>query len=196
MENLDDLSLSRLATAVYEVFMTSPVEIIERHISSDLPEYATLGTEAAFIKGKWDLKAINSSKKTVDLSIRVQKDYWIVQVLGINTLENYKVVFQNKEEYEPRKIVQYDPSLSPSEVKVTQMGENGQAVTAVRQLFENNQLIDETILSNDYYPPKHTIEKHGLRSTENINQGDENTEQNAEQIIDQAPRPRHLAMSK
>ena len=110
-----------------------------------------------------------------------------MQIVGTNTFENYQVVFQNKEEYAPRKIVQYDPALSSSEVKVIQPGENGQAVTAVRQTFQNNQLIDETILSNDYYPPKHTIEKHGLRSTETINQGDENTEQNVEQNIEQAP---------
>ena len=50
LENVDDASLSRLATAVYEIFMISPVEIVERHISTELPEYANLGTEAASIK--------------------------------------------------------------------------------------------------------------------------------------------------
>lgn len=187
LKNVDDVSLSRLATAVYGVFMTSPVDIVERHISTYLPEYAILGKEAAFIKDKWDLKGINTSEVTVDLSIRVQQDHWIVQVVGINTLENYKVVFQNEVEYAPRKIVQYDPALSESEVKVIQTGEYGQAVTIARQLFQNNQLMDETILSNDYYQPKHKIEKHGLKSMETINQSDENREQNADSNVDQAP---------
>ncbi|MBO1514754.1 VanW family protein [Metabacillus bambusae] len=182
--DIDNESVSKLATVLYKAILSSPFEVIERHISSELPDYAELGMEAAFIQNQWDFKFHNSQDQAYDLFITKTNDQIVVKIKGFQS-EEYKLEMKDEKSYPTRTIVQYDPSLAPSQMQVMNKGKDGRSITVVRQVYVNGEFQNELTISEDYYPPVYKSVKQGLKSglNEISNDEQENEENKTEQLI-------------
>lgn len=182
--DIDNETVSKLATVLYKAVLTSPFEIIERHISSELPDYAVLGMEAAFIENQWDLKFNNSQDQAFDLFITKTNDQIVVTIKGVIS-EEYKLEMKDEKSYPTRTIVQYDPSLAPTQIEEMNKGKDGRTITVVRQVYVNGEFQNELTISEDYYPPVYKSVKQGLKSglNEISNNEHENEGNQTEQLI-------------
>ena len=163
VQDVDDETASRLATVLYRAVLTSPFEVLERHISRELPDYTELGFEAVFINNKWDFEFYNPLDQPLELSIVKKNDQLVVLIVGVQ-LEEYKLVIDNEKTYPTRTIVHYDPSLSPVTVHLGKEGKAGQSISVIKQVYLNGKLQNETVMPEDYYPPVYKITKQGLKS--------------------------------
>ncbi|MDQ0232813.1 VanW family protein [Metabacillus malikii] len=162
--NLSDINneiLSEVATTIYTTILASPFELIERHISDELPSYTKLGQEAAFVKNKWDLKFLNPTDQPYELTMFVSDEHLTVQLSG-KQLEEYRVYFENEQKYPTRTIVHYHLALEENETKLGEEGKEGQSIRVYRQVFIDGKLENEVKIAEDYYPPAYKVVYQGM----------------------------------
>lgn len=157
-------ALSSIATGIYQVILPTNFSIIERNISEELPDYAELGFEAKVNpEANKDLVFMNGNESSYKIRIKAEKDRLVVSLLGPSFLQQYKIITQDQQSFTPKTIVQFNPELSPAQKIVEKEGKEGQFIKVVRKIYtENNELIQEESISEDFYPPVHRVEVHGL----------------------------------
>jgi hypothetical protein len=161
---VSSFSLSKIATALYKVILPTNFDIIERHISRELPEYAELGFEAkADIDLKNDLVFSNPNEFSYFIDFVKKNDSVHVYLRGIKLLNSYKITPDEKETFKPKIIRQFNPQLGPTEIKVKVEGKVGQLIKVYREhLDEQGALLKKELISEDFYPPIHQVEVQGL----------------------------------
>lgn len=164
LSEVSALTLSKIATSIYESILPTNFSIIERHISNELPEYATLGYEAKVdIRLKNDLVFSNPNETSYYLEFERVNDSIVVSLLGTKFLNRYNVTPSEQETFRPKIIRQFNPQLGPTEIKVKVEGKDGQLVKVYREhLGEMGELIKKELISEDFYPPVHQVEVQGL----------------------------------
>lgn len=167
---VSSLSLSKLASAVYEVVLPTNFSIIERHISNELPAYTSLGFEAKADKDlKNDLVFSNPNEFSYFLEFEKKNDSIHVYLKGPEFLNGYVILPEGKETFEPKIIRQFNPQLGPTEIKVKVEGKEGQLIKVYREhQDEKGEVLKKELISEDFYPPIHQVEVQGLI----INEGD------------------------
>ncbi|MFC0270173.1 VanW family protein [Metabacillus herbersteinensis] len=166
LDALESGFLNRVATAIYTAILPTNLQIIERHISSELPEYAELGKEANFKPNQRDLIFFNPDTSDIEVTFLITDEMLSVQIKGITTEGQFKVVVENEKAFSANTIIQYDSSLPELGKKVVSEGKKGQSVTVKRLLVQNDNSQLEIVLSEDFYAPIHRVEKHGLKKAE------------------------------
>ena len=87
----------------------------------------------------------------------------VVSLQGPSFLQQYKITTQDQQNFKPKTIVQFNPELSSTQKIVEKEGKEGQSIKVVREIYsENNELIQKESISEDFYPPVHQVEVHGL----------------------------------
>jgi hypothetical protein len=166
--NLQAETLNTLATAIYQAILPTNISIVERNISSTLPDYAQLGYEAKVNREtKEDLVFFNPNKDKWYLDLQLENNKLIVSLKGKNLLYNYKMMTKDEQKLEPKTIIQYSPLILPGKIKIQNVGANGKIAKVYRDVYQGNQFIKSEFISEDYYPPAYRIEIHGLASSTN-----------------------------
>ncbi|KAA9023139.1 G5 domain-containing protein [Niallia endozanthoxylica] len=161
---LSPLSLNKLATAIYEVALPTNFVMIERHISSELPEYAELGYEAKVDdKLQYDLIFSNPNEISYFIEFENVDSTLTVSLKGPEFLNRYEIKLEGKDSFKPKEIVQFNPQLSPAESSVKEEGKEGQIIKVYREHYdENGTSIKKETISEDFYPPIHRVVVRGL----------------------------------
>lgn len=161
---LDDDALSLLATGIYQTILLTNFEILERHISTELPAYAELGKEAVFAKGKQDLVFYNPNNAAYELKLAQDGTSLNISIEGAAFENTYSLTMENEKSYKPKKIIQYDAALNENTTRVIEEGKNGQSAAVYRnELDRNGKLLSSTQISDDYYAPVHRVEVKPLK---------------------------------
>lgn len=163
-------SLSVIGTGIYQSILPTNFKIMERNISSVLPNYTSVGFEAKVnVANGSDLIIVNPNMTPYKIDLKLDNKNLIVTLKGEKLLYEYKINKKEAQQLKPKTIVQYSPLLLPGVTKVQTNGANGQIVKIYRETFQGVQLITRELLSEDYYPPVYRVEIHGLSGTQ---QGD------------------------
>lgn len=157
-------TLSRIATAVYQVILPTNFLITERHISRELPRYAEPGFEAKVDPDKnMDLVFTNSNDEKFFLNFKIMDQTFYVSLNGPKFEYTYKIVQKDKETFQPKTIIQFDAKLPFNSEKVVTDGKEGLIIkTYCEQLDETGEPIKNTLLSEDFYSPINKVIIHSL----------------------------------
>ncbi|WP_462412388.1 VanW family protein [Neobacillus sp. Marseille-QA0830] len=159
----DSYALNLLATGIYQAVLSSNFTIDERNISTSLPAYSSIGSEARVDQTtKKDLAFTNPNKGNYYLELHVDGNQLQVTLKGQQLLYTYKVTKKDEQKLKPKTIVQYSPLVLPGKIKIQTYGIEGQVVKVYRDEYQGEQLLKSALISEDYYPPVHQIEIHGL----------------------------------
>ncbi len=164
------VSLSKIATGIYNVLLPTNFDLIERHISNELPDYAELGFEAkADQELKLDLVFSNPNEFSYFLEFEKKNDDIFISLKGPELLNKYVILLEDKGTFKPKIIRQFNPQLSPTEIKVKVEGKEGQLIKVYREhRDEKGEVLKKELVSEDFYAPIHRVEVQGLI----INEGD------------------------
>lgn len=164
------VSLSKIATGIYNVFLPTNFDFIERHISNELPDYAELGFEAKADQDlNLDLVFSNPNEFRYFLEFEKKNDDFFVSLKGPELLNKYVILPEGKETFKPKIIRQFNPQLGPTEIKVKVEGKEGQLIKVYREhRDEKGAVLEKELVAEDFYPPIHRVEVQGLI----INEGD------------------------
>lgn len=162
--NVSPLALSKVATAIYGTILPTNFDIIERHISSELPAYATLGFEAkSDLELNIDLVFSNPNEISYFLEFEKVNDNIKVSLKGPRLLNQYSILSEDKQSFKPKIIRQFNPQLGPTEIKVKVEGKEGQLIKVYREhRDELGSVLKKELISEDFYPPVHQVEVQGL----------------------------------
>ncbi|MDF2945862.1 MAG: hypothetical protein K0S51_541 [Bacillales bacterium] len=154
-----------IASCIYKVILPTNFIIVERNISSSMPEYAELGYEAEINEDSGlDLKFYNSNAANYKLDIQVISGELYVTLKGPSLLNVYKITSEGEQIFEPKKVIQYDPLIHSTSEVIVREGKNGGLIKIYREIYNNKgQRLSKELISEDFYPPVHTIEVRGLR---------------------------------
>ncbi|WP_158318892.1 VanW family protein [Robertmurraya kyonggiensis] len=158
------LTLSKIATGIYNVFLPTNFDFIERHISNELPEYAELGFEAKADQDlKLDLVFSNPNEFSYLLEFEKKNDDIFISLKGPELLNKYVILPEDKETFKPKIIRQFNPNLGPTEIKVKVEGKEGQLIKVFREhRDEKGAVLKKELVAEDFYPPIHRVEVQGL----------------------------------
>ncbi|WP_409251526.1 VanW family protein [Bacillus sp. SCS-153A] len=161
-ENGEDLSV--ISSLLYKLILQSNFSIIERNTSAELPEEIELGYEAKIDEGSnQDFVFANPNKTDYVIQLELLNNQIYGKLIGFPLATDYKVALKDKEEFSPKKIVQYNPFLDQNVVQVPEEGRKGVLIKVFRQsVGGNGELLEEKLISEDFYPPVHRIEIHSL----------------------------------
>ncbi|WHY84885.1 G5 domain-containing protein [Neobacillus novalis] len=178
----DSSSLNIIATGIYQAILPSDFSIVERNISSSLPDYAPLGFEAKVNQNEQvDFVIANPKKAKYFLELQLENDKLRVILKGEEFLNNYKINKKDEQSLKPKTIVQYSPQLLPGKTKIQAKGADGQIVKVYREIYQGNQFIKSELISEDYYPPIYQVIVQALARYE---QGTPQTSDTSGSIVD------------
>lgn len=160
-------SLSVIATGIYQAILPTNFMIIERNISSALPNYTAVGFEAKVnVASGADFIIGNPNTTPYTVELKLDNKELIVTLKGEKFLYDYKISNKEAQQLKPKTIVQYSPLLLTGNLKVLSNGGDGQIVKIYRETYQGVQLINSEFLFEDYYPPVYRVEVHGLKGTQ------------------------------
>lgn len=152
-------SLNAVATAIYGAVLKTNFIIKQRHISTKLPSYAELGKEASVQKKhNHDLVFTNPNEQSYQLNISEKDDRVIVKILGYPLPNSYEISLEKSRKIQPRTIVQFSERVPNGQSNVKIEGREGTSVEVYRFVEDNENVIREDFISDDYYPPVNRVE--------------------------------------
>ena len=151
--------LSMIATAIYQAVLPTNFQIAERSISRSLPSYAKAGYEAKVdMKQNMDLVISNVTDYEYKLEFKQSEGAFTVSLIGPPFLYGYKMIEKDLETFKPKNILQYDAKLELGQQVVRKKGQDGLLIKIYREILdENGALLNRELISEDYYPPVHTV---------------------------------------
>ncbi|CAH2716271.1 hypothetical protein BACCIP111895_03455 [Neobacillus rhizosphaerae] len=156
-------TLNVMATGIYQAVLPWNFSIVDRSISSSLPDYANLGFEAKVNQTKKaDLVIANPNKVKYMLELQLDNGSLKVTLKGEKLVYNYKITTKDEQKLKPKTIIQYSPLLLPGKTTVQTKGAEGLIVKVYRDVYQGNTFIKSELISEDYYPPTYQVEVHGL----------------------------------
>lgn len=176
MTEFSNEAKSIIASGIYEAILPTNFIIVERNISLNLPQYAKLGYEALVNEDKnLGFSFANPNESSYEIKLSVNANVLNVELFGSPFLYEYRILLGEQEKFKPKKIIQYSPQLKPNAVTIKQPGQDGIQMKVYREVYdENGSLLRTETISDDFYPPVHQIEIHGLKSTSSPASGENN----------------------
>lgn len=155
--------ICQVSSTLYNVVLKSGINPIERKSHSLPASYVELGLDATVSWGSIDFKFEN----TLDYPIFIES-YTENKMLHINFYSNANLtkreyVIRNEiyDKIPPKIQIIEDESLPKGGSKVVRKGSDGYWVKVIRNTYEDGELIDSEIISDDYYKPVDRIIKKG-----------------------------------
>ncbi|OEH91450.1 VanW family protein [Bacillus solimangrovi] len=159
-------AMSIIATAIYEAILPSTIDIVERHISRELPAYSELGKEAKVIPGEMELMLHNREGYDLNIQFIIQGTTLIAELKGPPSPVDYKVVQDDEATYPYKTIIQFSPLISIGGKKTEREGQPARYVKVLRESVNVRGDVERINISEDFYPPIHKIEVYSLKSTQ------------------------------
>lgn len=162
--NISTNSLSMIGTAIYQLVLPTNFSIIERHTSTELPNYSKLGYEAmvSFEKNK-DLLFSNPNEFRYYIDFSLTDSKLVATLKGPKFLNGYSIITEDEESFKPKTIKQFTPQLTGKEFEIANEGKDGLIIKVYREYYdEKGELLQKKLISEDFYPPVHRVEYHPL----------------------------------
>ncbi len=183
-------SLNVLATALYDTFLQTNFQINERHAGSYLREFADLGFQAIVKPNSLNLIVENQNYYPYTLLILYEENQLKVSLEGVSFPSSYSAVTKNERIIDPRKIVHFSNELRNGDRQIVESGKNGYFVEVFHQkrARDMNELINEQLISEDFYPPIHNVEIRSLQERTSGERRDDEDEEDRSTLPDEEPR--------
>lgn len=163
LKKISPISLSIIASGIYQAILTTNFTIIERNTSQELPGYVLPGFEAKVdLQKNNDFVFNNPNRNHYTIKLSWHSDGMHVSLNGYKFLNKYKVQTSDIQYFPPKTIKQYSPLLENGEIRTKREGRRGMLIKVYREEYQNNQLTHKELISEDFYPPIHKIEVHPL----------------------------------
>jgi hypothetical protein len=184
---LDKYSLGLLSSGIYQAILPTNFQILERHIGLELPEGISAGFEAKIdSRLQMDLAFYNPNEDEYTIEIYSDESTLILDVVGVPFQYQYKIVENGLQEFAPKTIKQYSPLLEPGYSTIKRKGQKGLYIELSRFVKDSDDvIIDQHLISKDYYPPVHQVQVFGLALADSGNQGSGSSELINEHINDE-----------
>ncbi|WP_226646574.1 VanW family protein [Mesobacillus subterraneus] len=158
--NVSASTFSQIGSALYKALLQSDISIVERHISSQLPNNIELGYETKVdFSENLDLKFYNPSDTSYKIEFNLNGQELEAVVTGAPPTYEYKITATDKQEFKPRIIKQYSPLLKQGQKSVQKEGKVGLLIKVNREIYgETGELLKTEFISEDFYPPSHRVE--------------------------------------
>ncbi|RSK28026.1 hypothetical protein EJF36_14700 [Bacillus sp. HMF5848] len=164
-----DDELSVIASGIYKAILPTNFTILERHTSRTLPPYSELGYEAKVKQNDMDFVFYNPNQTDYQLKFTEVYNGLLVTLTGAPFMENYEVSLEDKQQFDPKTIIQYDVLLKKNETVVKEKGKPGLLIKVFRETYVNDELTKRDKLSEDFYPPVHRVEVYSISSNTPLN---------------------------
>ncbi|RAK21376.1 surface rod structure-forming protein G [Anoxybacillus vitaminiphilus] len=162
-DSLSSEGMSLIASAIYQTVLPTNFTIMERHTSRELPNSIPIGYEAKVDQQNRDFIFYNPNSSSYTLELQALNKGFKVALKGLPFVNKYVIKLDEVEYFEPKTIIQYSPALQPNETRLKQEGKQGMLVKVKKQVYdEQNHLLKTELIAEDFYPPVHKIEIHGL----------------------------------
>jgi hypothetical protein len=157
--HLSTESASFLASVIYKAVLPTNFEIVERHISQELPDNVEPGFEVKVDLKQKDFIFYNPNFINYTLKFIVSSDGLIARLEGTPFINKYVVESDDIEYFEPKTIVHYSADVSIGEKRIKQEGKQGLLIRVKRKIYNSNDhLLETKLISEDFYLPIHKIE--------------------------------------
>ncbi|MGD6853803.1 G5 domain-containing protein [Bacillus infantis] len=171
----NEQSLGAVASTIYKAVMPTNFTFAERHIGRNLPDYAEPGFEAKVSKDKnMDLIIANPNDQAYTLEFSYNDSLFYTALKGQSLVYSYNIQLKDKEAFKPKTVVQFDAKLRFGEQRTAVEGVDGMLIKVYRDTVDRDGSIIKTeAISEDFYPPVHTVIIHSLtvKESANLNNG-------------------------
>ena len=154
----------QVATTLYEAVLQSGLGVVERQHHSFPPAYVPTGQDATIAGDYIDFKFKNTLDHPIFIYAAAPKNTITVKVYSKGISPNRKVEIESQilevEDPGPDEVVQ-DSSSAIGVTKVERKARKGYRVAVYRNTYEENNLINRELISNDYYKPVRGLIKIG-----------------------------------
>ncbi|MCP8968496.1 VanW family protein [Ectobacillus ponti] len=157
---LDDKALSFVATLLYQTILPTNLQVQERGISTILPAYAQLGTEARVGDGRTDFVFANPNETDYTLQLSLQGGTMTAVLQGMPLPYRY-AIDRSEITLLPRgTLVQVAvPNEEHDAVSVERKGADGRKVEVYREIYNGNgALLGKERIAEDAYLPVQAIQ--------------------------------------
>lgn len=160
---LSDDAASMFASMLFELIAPTNFGVVERHISKELPAWASEGYEARFQKEKMDFAFTNPNTSEYTITITVNGASLTGELKGGPLPYTYEVEQVEMQTLSPKTVIQYSATIPGSGTRVKETGKSGSYSQLVRTASDASGQITETIVySEDFYAPIQRVELHAL----------------------------------
>jgi len=157
---IDNQSLSIIASSIYQLLLQSNFQLIQRDISTTLPEYAQLGEEVRVEKGVNDFKFYNGNNSEYLLLFKNEGNEVSVSLKGLPFINIYSIDTSEQKTINPNTINVQNKFTNQSNQNngTIQSGRAGQTVDVYRNVYDiNGNFIKKEFISEDTYLPINEI---------------------------------------
>jgi vancomycin resistance protein YoaR len=154
----------QLTSTLYNAVILANLDILERYNHSKVLSYVPLGRDATVAFGSLDFRFVNNTRLPVMIVTEVNGNELIVGVFGRDPIrEKVEIIAVNQEDIPPVMITEKDDDLYVGETKIEKTGKPGVALTIMRVVRSNGQMIKQEILSKDRYQGEEGLLKVGTK---------------------------------
>lgn len=162
--DLSEKQQEMLASLTYELILETPFEIIERNYGRTEPTTQPLGLEVDLSETlNKDFIFYNPTETAYELSFSTLPGGISARLNGMPFLHTYEMEIRQIQEFPPRIIKQYNPLLTLGSKNILEEGSPGKLITVYQIVQdETGAIVEENLISEDFYPPVHRIEVHSI----------------------------------
>lgn len=155
--SVNEKALNFIASTIYSAVLQTDIDILERHVHKDLPNYLQKGLDAAInVALQKDLRFVNTADQAKKMKVSIEGETLKVEIFA-PTKENDITLHVRKDNIvKPRVVYRYSDELEAGHQRVEQEGQEGIRVEVYRSIVENGKT-NEQLISKDYYAPINRI---------------------------------------
>lgn len=154
---VDSDALDILATGLYQTVLKTNFKMYERHTSLELPKYAPLGYEVKMSAETMDLVFHNPNHMEYSLQFELVDNHLFTRLIGIPFYYQYHSEVKDRQDFSPKRIIQFDEKMPANQMIVRESGKNGMMVKVYRNVDGPFGPVKQELISEDFYPPNHRI---------------------------------------
>lgn len=164
--------LSFIGSTLYELFLHTDVDIIEKNTPLNVPSYTQAGLAAEVDREQEkDLVVFNNDSIPLKIDAEIKDGQLLMSLETIRMENNYQYEVTQIEEIEPRTIYRYSNKLDPGEQEIIQHGQKGEKVIVERLIYKNKVFVDSESISEEVYLPVPEIIVVSAQEEEPVSEG-------------------------
>ncbi len=156
--------ICQVSSTLYNTVLKSGLKASERKNHSRPVSYVELGLDATVYWDTIDFKFENTLEYPIYIESYTEDNELYINFYSNSLYMNKEYIIKSDiyEKTMPKLIVINDESLEPGESVVVQSGSAGYWVMVTRNRYENSELQESEIISDDYYEPIDRIIRKGM----------------------------------
>ncbi|MFS0575373.1 VanW family protein [Sporosarcina sp. 179-K 3D1 HS] len=170
--------LTMIASAFYGAVLRTNLDVVERNIGRELNPSIPAGFEAA-INQQLGLDFIFRNPNHAPMAIQMEMagDTLTATITGLPLHYTYDPYVAKTADFEPRTVRRFSATVPVGQVHYAEEGRKGMEVTVNRMVLIDGEVLEDILISTDFYAPLPIVEVHPLQKEETPS--DDNSEQHA-----------------